>query len=156
MLPVGLAATTHHEQVPAAGRDVVGRAAVWSDPLVAALPRSQQERTRATEREDRDHGLLAETQLPVPVERDAVATVAVPREAAAVEADAVARLQLPLRVDERRVGERPPAEPARKTGFLDPTFVAPESRRLKVDRVDEGAVDGVGVGQEAARDVDPR
>ena len=139
-----------HHQIAAGGGEVTGGRRV---PGVASL---HEKRSLRAEGHDRHHRVVEPAHLAVAVHRDAVARVAVVREAEALEPSAVLGRDRLLRVGEHRmsgVGDRTTRAQSR---FVDPTFVPPHASLSPRERGHEVLVDLVRAAQPAAREVDPR
>ena len=134
VLPVGLAAPAHHDEVARPGGQIVGRAlagrvrrAGWS---AAAATRPS-----GAEAEHDDHRVLEVAHVGVAVERLTVGRPPVLDHAEAVEQHPVPPLQQPVGFGEGRMGERAAGPPPRtETALLDEVVVAEEASTGPRDR----------------------
>ena len=134
VLPPGLAATAHHQQVAVARHQPVGRPLVGGLVGVPVRAWPDQERAAIAEDEQGDDGVVEPAHVAVAMERHHVAPVAVEGQRRAAEADVVAVLDGAVGLDEDGVGRGGGGERRAQPGLVDPVVVAvhptlPEGRR---------------------------
>src|SRR5438874_2069570 len=155
VLPLGLRASAHHQEITGARRKVVDRPLAVR-MVVTAGARPQQPRSTRTEGQDGDHRVVEPTHVGIAVEGLAVASVAVLDHPEALELDPVPVLQRAGGVGQRRMGERrSPAPDGSETPLFDEMVVAEQAVRSPRHLIPKVLEELVGARQPAAGDVDP-